>query len=1097
MPELIYLFKNRASLLLPNGLIGWFGWLFFLAILIYLLWRWRDFRSTWSKSSRWILLILFLLVPLTSLFIPGIRLPISGVLSPTNLPEESVSPVLMALAALPWFLGAGLLGIFPATILASVSGLILALWDTHNPFLPLEMAFLAILLSAAIHQNYRTQFYRLLRHPFISGFLLSFVYLVLFLVDSMFLIQGNLTNRLDYAITYAGIFTVIFGFGLLIAGVFSEVIALALPGIWGSRGNLRPSPAERRLSARFLYGMAPLALLLLVILVASDWIVAGNAARQMLEGRMANAALTASQNIPSLLLTGEELIVQLAQDPLLEDNSHQFIYQQLSRDMRLIPYFNELILLDVNGDLIAAYPNDIDAIGLTNAERSGIKYAFEGIPFQIFSIPPDADQTTAGVSFMTMRKDNNGQPAGILIGRSYLASNTFAIPLLTSLNSLDNIQGEGILLDDSQNILYHPNQSLIMTLYSGPTGDEPLFYDDTAPDGTRQLVYYQPVLGRQWGIVLKVPAHYAQQMALNIAAPLLGMIVLLSLVALILIRLSVRSVTASLDALTYDADRMAHGQLDKSLPVDGEDEVGQLRRTFEQMRISLKARLDELNRLLLVSQGVASTLEIEGSLKLVLESALLTGATSARVVLVPNVVPELDGNAHAFSRFGIGPATDRYAYLDDQVLALARQQDRLLLTNLARPRLLIFPPGQDRPQSILAVALRHENLYYGSLWVAYDQVRQFSDEEVSFLVTLAGQAALAAANTRLFLTAEIGRQRLEAILTSSPDPVLVTDHQDRILLANPAAWQVFGLGVESGKGQPIDQVISQSALVDLMRSSIDDKRSVEIKLPDGRIYLAIASSIIADDLRVGRVCVLRDVTHFKELDALKSEFVSTVSHDLRSPLTLIRGYATMLQMVGDLNEQQSGYVNKIVTGVENMSRLVNNLLDLGRIEAGVGLQLEMVPVQDLVERIVSALQLQAAQKHLQLVTEFPAEPLPLIEADQALLQQAIHNLVENAIKYTETGQIKVKLRLKENQIIFEVHDTGIGIAPADQQRLFEKFYRVGKKGARRDGGSGLGLAIVKSVVERHGGKVWLESQLGRGSTFYMSIPRVQVVHKPT
>src|SRR3990170_8289847 len=101
---------------------------------------------------------------------------------------------------------------------------------------------------------------------------------------------------------------------------------------------------------------------------------------------------------------------------------------------------------------------------------------------------------------------------------------------------------------------------------------------------------------------------------------------------------------------------------------------------------------------------------------------------------------------------------------------------------------------------------------------------------------------------------------------------------------------------------------------------------------------------------MGRVCVLRDITQFKELDALKSDFVSTVSHDLRSPLTLIRGYATMLQMVGDLNEQQSGYVRKILDGVESMSRLVNNLLDLGRIEAGVGLQLEIQPVQEVIEQ---------------------------------------------------------------------------------------------------------------------------------------------------
>jgi methyl-accepting chemotaxis protein len=160
-----------------------------------------------------------------------------------------------------------------------------------------------------------------------------------------------------------------------------------------------------------------------------------------------------------------------------------------------------------------------------------------------------------------------------------------------------------------------------------------LFFDDMAPDGTRKLVYTRPVVGRPWTVILSVPARYAQQQALNIAAPLLGMILILSVISVILIRFGLRMVTASLQNLALESNRIAQGELDHPLPVDGLDEVGQLRRAFEQMRVRLKARLDELNRLLVVSQGVASTLEIESALQPVLESALVTGASSARVVL--------------------------------------------------------------------------------------------------------------------------------------------------------------------------------------------------------------------------------------------------------------------------------------------------------------------------------------------------------------------------------------------------------------------------------------------------------------------------------
>lgn len=235
--------------------------------------------------------------------------------------------------------------------------------------------------------------------------------------------------------------------------------------------------------------------------------------------------------------------------------------------------------------------------------------------------------------------------------------------------------------------------------------------------------------------------------------------------------------------------------------------------------------------------------------------------------------------------------------------------------------------------------------------------------------------------------------------------------------------------------------------------------------------------------------MLQDVTQFKELDALKSEFVATVSHDLRSPLTLMRGYATMLEMVGELNDQQLEYVRKIIVGIESISRLVNNLLDLGRIETGVGLQLEMLLVKDIVDHVVESFHLPAQQKDIQLRAEISEDTIPLVEADHALLQQAIHNLVENAIKYTpESGKVWVRVSSDQSKISIEVQDTGIGISPVDQSRLFEKFYRSSDRKANRERGTGLGLTIVKSIIERHGGRLKVESQLGEGSTFTAEIP---------
>jgi len=151
-----------------------------------------------------------------------------------------------------------------------------------------------------------------------------------------------------------------------------------------------------------------------------------------------------------------------------------------------------------------------------------------------------------------------------------------------------------------------------------------------------------------------------------------------------------------------------------------------------------------------------------------------------------------------------------------------------------------------------------------------------------------------------------------------------------------------------------------------------------------------------------------------------------------------------------------------------------------------------VAIVDVIERVVASLSIQAEQKHIRIDQVLPQSQVPFIEAEATLIQQALNNLIENAIKYSEPNtQVQIFLQILQDQIIVEVRDSGIGIASADQPRLFEKFYRVVKRGARREDGTGLGLAIVKSIAEKHHGRVWLVSQLGKGSTFYLALPQRQ------
>jgi len=1068
---------------------GWLWWAILAFLVSWQVYNWKNYQSVWDGRSWGMVFGLAVLAIIFNNFI-GLRFPAGAALSPPGIPIVPRGPALMALAALPWVLAGGLLGPVAAAIVGFVAGLVRFGIDTQSIFTPIEMALLAALFSAAIRQRFRTWPYRLLREPLITAVLLTLVFGLFFVVDVFMIVSGSVATRLDYAQTRLLYSTLAFAGEIFIAAGFAQVISIMFPALWGSSLPLMPSPGERSLEARFLLGTGTLITALLVALLIGDWLVAGTAARQMLQTRMKGTAELASQSIPFFLETGQNLAGQLALTPGLSLDDPNQLNLLLEQQIRIVPFFDQLMVLNPLGEVVGSYPPVTEAqLFLYPEESAGLQLAFSGVLSQTYTIPPAANGNAARVSFViSLLNPENGLAERVLIGRTNLETNPFTQPLINSLKSMEDLNGAGILLDEKNQILYHgASTSALMEKYPGQSTTQAAFFDDTSANGTRNLIYYQPALGRSWAVVITVPAQQSQEQALSIAAPLSVMILVLGLVSLASLRLGLKTVTSSMQTLASEAVRIAQGQLDHPLPVEGVDEVGQLRRAFEQMRVSLQSRLEELNRLLLVSQGVASSLDMGDAVEPVLEAILATGASAVRVVLTQASLQDTERDVPSI--FALGPSKEKYPYLDAQILSLTQQQDKIVLTNVSRARTFAFPAGQPAPASLMAFPLRHENRYYGTLWAAYDQPRLFSEADVRFLATLAGQAALAASNNHLFLSAEVGRQRLAAILASTPDPVLVTDHLNRLLLANPAAWQTLGAAVGTAEGQPIEKVISHKALLDILQVSSADKLSAEVTVAGGQVFLATASPVVADGRLVGRVCILRDVTHFKEVDTMKTEFVNTVSHDLRSPLTLMRGYATMLEMVGELNEQQQGYVKKIILGVENMARLVNNLLDLGRIEVGVGLQLETAPLFDIIERVTSTLQMQASQKNITLNVETPKNISPLIEADHALLQQAMYNLVENAIKYTpQNGQVTVRTRLDSDHLHFEVQDTGIGISPIDQPRLFEKFYRGGQREAREQKGSGLGLAIVRSIAERHGGQVWLESQLGRGSTFFLEVP---------
>lgn len=386
--------------------------------------------------------------------------------------------------------------------------------------------------------------------------------------------------------------------------------------------------------------------------------------------------------------------------------------------------------------------------------------------------------------------------------------------------------------------------------------------------------------------------------------------------------------------------------------------------------------------------------------------------------------------------------------------------------------------------SLVYVPLRQKNKVIGVLSVDNRAVRrEFDDSAVTLLSILADYAVIAMENARLYTNAQQERNKLETIFRNIRNGVVILDKENRIVLINPAARQAFHIPESADlQGLPITEVVPNADLKALLeRTNADTLTYHEINTSDGEIYSAQCTPIPG----LGTALTIHDITYLKDLDRLKTDFIHTVSHDLRSPLTAVLGYAELLERVGTLTPQQTEFVRRIQASVQNITELVNDLLDLGRIESGFDTRKEPVNMVGILKYVLDTLQMQIQQKKQDLQLHIQ-DNIPTVRGNPIRLRQMMDNLIGNAVKYTpEGGQIQVRLFTTEDQLIFEVSDNGPGIPIEDQPHIFEKFYRSNNT---QEPGSGLGLAIVKSIVEAHNGRIWVNSVPNQGATFTVVLP---------
>lgn len=335
--------------------------------------------------------------------------------------------------------------------------------------------------------------------------------------------------------------------------------------------------------------------------------------------------------------------------------------------------------------------------------------------------------------------------------------------------------------------------------------------------------------------------------------------------------------------------------------------------------------------------------------------------------------------------------------------------------------------------------------------------------------------------------------RVLTIINSMADGVLVTDHEGRIALTNPAATRLLGLSSGEVLGRAVEEVISQGELVKAIREvleALDTAISQEIQEGDTLIRSHTAPVKDEEGQVMGTVTVLQDLSYILEIDRMKGEFIAMVSHELRSPLSAIDQMLGAIVARGQIAEKDRKFVERARERAKGLLDLINDLLEISRIEAGMALQRkEPLQLEEVVRKVVEFHRAEAEGKGLDLRFE-AREGLPSVLGDPRGLEGVFTNLVSNAIKYTPSGgRIEVRVEPEGDYVKVTVADTGVGIPEEDLPRIFDKFYRVKSAETRGIVGTGLGLSIVKSVVEAHFGSVSVQSQEGKGTTFTVLLPR--------
>ena len=549
------------------------------------------------------------------------------------------------------------------------------------------------------------------------------------------------------------------------------------------------------------------------------------------------------------------------------------------------------------------------------------------------------------------------------------------------------------------------------------------------------------------------------------------------------------------DKVMERIQELSNGDYEEQIPpavLSGNEKA--LFTALEKLRANLQTRNDAQARLLSLDPSHYSREGYDLVLSSILRAALTRDASSARLILLEKSPESWRGEMRL--RLGQGENTRLYAYLDTLIIEKIGDQDQLILSDLRVDQYFGLTSGTPHPQSIAALQLRDNGNSQGVLWVGFEQNHWFDQEDIQFYQQLAYRASAALSTKAQFTKVQSEKGWLSLAFNAIPEPVLLIDRDGQVQFSNTAANEASekGEALIGRKGREVRIVNEKlNGYIGKDRKSTEKK---PLQLDGNKTYEVLRFPFEEDPERQGEVVLLRDTSWLHQLNNQKNEFVSNISHDLRAPLWLMKGHTKLLSNIGKLSAEQRKYVAKIDAGIDTMTRLVDKVLNLERLDGDGLLVYTTFNIQETIDDTIRILGVQAQQKKISLNVDYGGLKTPFISADQVMVEQALYNLIENAIKFSPRGEsVLVSAERDSSWMHIAVKDNGKGIAPLDQPKLFTRFFHVDDDMAYENRGQGLGLAIVKSVADKHGGNVSVKSTLGEGSTFYLDLPLHKIESK--